>query len=479
MSISQKSAHQSHEAIVFFSGGSIGKEMLYTEFEALLDCVVPMREFAGQEMRAAYVRLDSALAVVAAVLFLVPFDEDGFPEQRWNVPLRLLADSASRGPDLGGGPAKLATRSQCPVAGQEQSLWDVEYSREGNTLDQLRERLHGNRLGLDAPDLQALAPAGGMWGQQAPPQAWAQPPQAPAWPTQQQTWQQPPGPTPSAPAEDASMAAMAVMRQANQQITSLNDQHQRELMVMQERMVEMQQRMGELQHQSQSLENERRMLQSRVDESERLIEDEQRRSERKVQLVLEKARAQMTALRQELQDERDTTFAEKDRQLAEAIAERDSQLQDELGRIERERQVNEELLAGMRIELTDLRRDKLRLMEGGADKFFAALKEKGVKFVAFQPGAGHLTIPMEDLYRYIEETTKFVADKCGVSEEQYLRWLTHYNNPVCQGSAGHGGQCAKPLTKQLKPAEFIAGMHDRCDIHKQVPRSSTLRDASA
>ena len=37
MSFQQKSSHQTHEAIVFFADGAIIKEMLYTEFEALLD----------------------------------------------------------------------------------------------------------------------------------------------------------------------------------------------------------------------------------------------------------------------------------------------------------------------------------------------------------------------------------------------------------------------------------------------------------
>ena len=91
MSIQQKQAHQSHEAIVFFRDGVVSKEMLYTEFEALLDCVVPMQEFAGRSMEAVYVRLDGSLSVAAAVLFLIPFDDTGFPEHRWNVPLRQLA----------------------------------------------------------------------------------------------------------------------------------------------------------------------------------------------------------------------------------------------------------------------------------------------------------------------------------------------------------------------------------------------------
>jgi hypothetical protein len=65
--------------------------------------------------------------------------------------------------------------------------------------------------------------------------------------------------------------------------------------------------------------------------------------------------------------------------------------------------------------------------------------------------------------------------RCNVSPEHYRRWLHHYNNPVCQGASGSGAPCAKPLTKILKPADFTPGLQDRCDIHKQVPRSQTMQ----
>jgi hypothetical protein len=68
MSIHQKSSAQTQEAVIFFADGEIRREMLYPEFEALLDCVVPIRDFAGKTLEAAYVRLDAR----PAVLFLIP-----------------------------------------------------------------------------------------------------------------------------------------------------------------------------------------------------------------------------------------------------------------------------------------------------------------------------------------------------------------------------------------------------------------------
>ena len=41
------SGDNSYEAILFFSGQEVSREMLYQEFEALLDCVVPMLDFKG------------------------------------------------------------------------------------------------------------------------------------------------------------------------------------------------------------------------------------------------------------------------------------------------------------------------------------------------------------------------------------------------------------------------------------------------
>jgi hypothetical protein len=71
MTIHQKSSAQTQEAVIFFADGEIRREMLYPEFEALLDCVVPIRDFAGKTLEAAYVRLDARLAPVTVVLFLI------------------------------------------------------------------------------------------------------------------------------------------------------------------------------------------------------------------------------------------------------------------------------------------------------------------------------------------------------------------------------------------------------------------------
>jgi hypothetical protein len=459
MTISQKSSQQTHEAIVFFAGDRISKEMLYTEFEALLDCVVPMREFTGRDIQAAYVRLDGGLTPAAVVLFMVRFDADGFPDQSWNVPLRNLAENGVRGQDLGAGPVRLATRSQCGVPGQEENLWDIQFGSEGNTLELLRDRLRINRLGIDAVDLHP------------PAQSWATQPAPAAVPVSQSLPQQ----AAAQAGADSADAVRALMQQNQQQMAILKEQNQREVRGLQERLTELQQRLR-------ALDGEKLQLQQQLETNTRAAADDRSRAELTLQMAVERARGQAATLRHELEEQHAAAVSALQLQYQqersaleqhfnEQLAGQDTRTREAVARGEREHQQQEEQLHSLRTELTDLRRDRLRLMGEGAGKFFDALKEKGVKFVAFQPGAGHLTIAMEDLSRFIDDTEQFVAEKCGVSLEHYRRWLAHYNDPVCQGSAGHGGQCSKPLTKLLKPAEFVAGMHDRCDVHKQVPRS--------
>jgi len=267
-----------------------------------------------------------------------------------------------------------------------------------------------------------------------------------------------PAAAPPAQGSEASDTLLALMQQSSQQMALAREQHQRESMALQ-------QQLAVLQQHARALEDEKHALLARAEQQARTLEEQRSAADSRTRQLAEQARREIEAARQTLEGERDAALAERDARMREALA-----------RLERERETQEDQLHSLRSELTELRRDKLRLMGEGADKFFAQLKEKGVKLVAFQPGAGHLTIPMEDLNRYLEETEAFVAEKCGVSPEHYRRWLAHYNSPLCQGTAGSGAPCAKALTKLLKPAEFVAGMHDRCEIHKQFPRTQAAAE---
>lgn len=157
--MSMQKKPQMVEAVMFFSErGGVCKEMLFAEFEALLDGVVNMPEFADQQMRMAYLLINPRLLVRSVVFFYLDFDEKGGADSGWNIPLRHLADNAGRGPDLGAGPIRLACRSQCPVSWHQMHLWDPSLGAENNDLALLRDAVKRNHMGLlvdDAPQLLA------------------------------------------------------------------------------------------------------------------------------------------------------------------------------------------------------------------------------------------------------------------------------------------------------------------------------------
>ena len=99
--MSMQNKAQMTEAVLFFNERGVCKQMLFPEFEALLDNVVNMPEFADEQMRLVYVLINPRLMVRAAVFFYLDFDERGSADSGWNLPLRHLADNAGRGPDLG------------------------------------------------------------------------------------------------------------------------------------------------------------------------------------------------------------------------------------------------------------------------------------------------------------------------------------------------------------------------------------------
>ncbi|MBF2965489.1 chromosome partitioning protein ParA, partial [Pseudomonas aeruginosa] len=103
LAMSMQKKPQMAEAVLFFNDSGVCKEMLYPEFEALLDGLVRMPEYADRQMHLAYVLINPRLQARAAVFFYLDFDEQGGADTGWNLPLRNLAERAGRGPDMGGG----------------------------------------------------------------------------------------------------------------------------------------------------------------------------------------------------------------------------------------------------------------------------------------------------------------------------------------------------------------------------------------
>ena len=310
----------SHEAIVFFADGEIGKLMQLMEFDALLDGVVLMREFVDKMLDVAYVRLNPQLIITAAVFFKIHFDKKGYSDSSWNVPLTRMADDGIRGPDLGAGQIRMATRSQCPVEGLEDQLWDPSYGSSGNTLNQLQDVLKQNRLGFD------------VYESDQPVQM--QPQQVQAAPMPQQA---------SSPASAAggshqgADAMMGAMQQHSEQLAAQRDHHRKELDVYNQQLAELQQGIR-------TRDNEKRELLSQLQEYGKVMEAAKQDADTR----LAEQDAVARAREQAIIDERDAVIQEQ-------VAARTTEMEAGLAEQEQRRDQQEDQLNSLRAELTDLR----------------------------------------------------------------------------------------------------------------------------
>lgn len=144
------------DAVMFFSERGIVKEMLYPEFEALLDGLVASPEFADETVEAVFLQISNRLHVRGAVFFTLDFDLDGNINSLWNMPLRNMAEKAGRGPDMGGGPIRLVCLGFTAEAKYRPYLWKPGQREGRSDLLMIKEAVTRNALGILDDDQAAL-----------------------------------------------------------------------------------------------------------------------------------------------------------------------------------------------------------------------------------------------------------------------------------------------------------------------------------
>jgi hypothetical protein len=137
------------EAVFIFDGGEITEEMHFADFEACLSGDAKLEAFAASVVSGMYVIIGSGLAIRGMVCFTLGIDENGDADPGFSVPLQHLASVAGAGPDLGCGPTRLASRSQCPVSWHAHNLWEPEGEGDDNPLAHAQSAVWTNRLGYD------------------------------------------------------------------------------------------------------------------------------------------------------------------------------------------------------------------------------------------------------------------------------------------------------------------------------------------
>lgn len=123
-----------------------------------------------------------------------------------------------------------------------------------------------------------------------------------------------------------------------------------------------------------------------------------------------------------------------------------------------------------REEILRLRSGHEQLAAQNIEQALERLASLGLTFVVYHPGAGHLTIPLQEIARYQESPIAYAAAKCSVSEEQYRQWLRHFQQPVCECELTGGKHCALPIDRVDNPQRFVAGESNCCARHKSGNR---------
>ncbi len=449
--MSRRTQIVTHEAVVFFDGDKLVKEMLRSEFEAVLDQVVGLSDFAGREMQACFLRINQRLQIVGALFFLVDFDQHGFVNRSWNLPLSQLLDNAGRGPDLGAGRIRLGCRSQCSIPWHQRQLWDPQLEGKHGSLQLLTVAIRRNRLGLPAEEAEPEL--------QEPPvlQVQAQP----GTRRRKRSGEGEGG-------QKRGVAESAIpQRQLDERMAELVGRHELQLAAQKTAAAE------ELARLHQHYQIEVAQLKASLESARQLFKDEKRRTvtlkeklagqASEFQLLREQAQQEMAEARG---DELERLQQQFDLELKARLDQATAELREMLEMREVELFYREEQMGGLREEIARLRREREQLITRSGDQMVQQLVESGIAFAAYLPGSEVINIPVGDLPRYLESPVAYMAEQCHVTLEHYQQWSSHHDLPVCGAMLEDGSQCGELLTKVTRPNLFVPGDSDRCRHHK-------------
>ena len=448
------------EAILFYGDKGVTKSMLYSDFEAILDGMVGVPELAGDQVRGAYCLVNAQLQVIAAVLFLIDFDDDGMADHAWNVPLRHLAEHGGPGPDMGTGPIRLACKSQCPVAWHQEQLWDPTMKPGHNDFvfmrDVIRER--GSKLGLFVDD---SAPAPAAAAPAPAPQAAAQIPVVAPEPAGKSAAQQQKDDEErlrlARTLKELRLRIQTMDSKHKEEVAQLRYAHQQKEEILSTQLEKVLMQFRSLKSQNVALKEQSDSLKAQVSSLNSSLEEQAMRKTdhgSEIEILTEQYKI---ALEQRLEEER-------------------ARLTEDMNAREMDVLNRDEKIAELQADLSDAKREQIRMANSGAEKLLEKLQTLGLNFIAFHPGAGHISINAHEISDYMQNPVAFAARKCLVTEDHYRAWLAHYENPVCQVEVGEGRACGKRVIRVDVPNQFKPGVSDRNANRCQYCRSDTAID---
>ncbi len=425
-----------YEAVFFLDKKKVTRHMLYSEFEALLDGLGALPDYADEDAKAVYAVISKSGKISALVFFILYFDEEGKADASWNIPVERLAEVSGRGPDLGGGPIRLACRGQCAINWHQNDLWDPDMTPGSNDFLLLKKAVEENRLRFNFKKAEIDVPvlSKSSLGDESL--------------LEELDFDS---------VQEKRLKMARLLKEQRLRIRTLESSHAQSVGSSdREQMISLHAYKNEIQTLKQSVEQLKLMneklkdklssrndqflsLQDKVSDQAALVAKLEANLKNasggeRIGLEKQKMEAEIVLLKEQLE--------RKDFELA--------------NRAEREEQ--------LRAELEELSES----MGGGIEtsSIIKRLKELEVVYVVYHAGAGHITMTSDEILRYVENPNTFIAAKCFVTEGQYLAWLEHFDNPVCRHKNEQGQVCAAQVDKVSIPSEFEQGIDDRCERHQ-------------
>jgi hypothetical protein len=441
------------EAVFIFQGDKLARELLYPEFEAILDAFIPIPEFANQSARVVYVRINSALCVTGCVFFLLGFDEKGMVDRRWNVPLYQLLDAADSGPDMGAGPIKLVCYSQCPIAWHQKNLWDPQMQSGANSLVAIRKSVKANRVGLVFRSLQNVDSGTLSTAQIQQNQRNLEELEREQLAFQKKLHEQYSQEVRDKIAslhKEQRLRIAALSNQQQQEKDSLQQDHQQRLQAYYHKMREMEQHKHELTEQNQQ-------LQEKLAVQINKIEGVREYFTHKLRKVQEGEAGHLESLQESFAQEAEFKVQTATAALREMLDMREVELF--------YRHQNE---SALKDEIVSLKRENQQLLKTTSDQLLSRLAQNGVGFVAFLPGVGETTITLDEMGHYLASPQVYAAEKAGVGEALYFAWLEHSERGCCAAPSASGEVCGNSIPVVVSPLAFHPGESDRCHLHQAI-----------
>lgn len=427
-------------AVFFMEDNKVIRQMLFSEFEALLDGYVGMSDMADKEAKVVYVVINDQLQVEALVFFLIYFDDEGRADPEWNIPVERLASVSGNGPDLGGGAIRLSCRSQCSINWHQKELWDPDMTPGSSHFAAIKKAVEKNRLGFSKVEPEIVVPT-------------LQPVSDDQIPTITMVAEPVVVPDPD-DAEHRIKLARLIKNQRLRIKTLESQKESQKEELLRDKGLESQAFKTKQQGFEQSIERLKFL-------NEQLQDKLFKRNDQF--LGLQDRVSDQTSHLSELEDKLKNAEAaeveglERQKLEAELVI-----IKEQLDRRDIESVYREEREGQLRSELDEL---KESVEAAEKESMMTKLKELEVVFVAYHAGAGHVTIPFSDIYRYVDSPVGYAAAKCYVTKDVYSKWLEHQEDPVCCYQDSDDNLCGEPVESVGNPGEFEFGLSNRCKKH--------------